>query len=270
MPVSEKHSARSVTVSENPSARTIWRVWDVADESAASSLLIPQLPANYLFPNDKVGYLTSMEMREVFEGQEYEATVTYNTSEPKQQNSFDYEFEIGSQSVTVTTSLGTTAYTGGGRTAPNFNGGININADGEVQGLSIDVPTFSFSVTGYWPKDVIDRSYQLLMADLSSSVNDRPFFGLPTGSVKFLGGRGNVNKDKFNITYRFEHVYNEAGLTVGDITGINKEGFQYLDVYRRKIESNGKVAEVPHSVYIHDIYPKKNFDLLKIGLQSEN
>ncbi len=64
------------------------------------------------------------------------------------------------------------------------------------------------------------------------------------------------------ITYTFDVSWPETGVTVADITGINREGFQYLDIYRRTIESGGKKVEVPHTVYVHQVYPYSDFTTL--------
>lgn len=246
-------------------------VWDepaqpIADEVAAYAALVAHpLPTTYTFPSGRVASLTNIQITDVNE-KSWDFRVSYSVYVPKVENEIDYEFEAGSQSVTLTHALATAAFTGGGRTAPNFQNGINISSDGKIQGISVDRPQFTFSLTKYWPTALVTPAYQLTVAGLVGKVNNAPFpaGGLPAGSVRFLGARGRVAGNKFPISYRFEYSPNETGVTVGDITGISRTGWQYLDVYRRTIADTAakKKTEVPHSVYIHTVYPPADFSVL--------
>lgn len=270
MGVCEKYASRKITDGESPSAETVWRVWDedgsITDEADAyAALLAHPLPTSYTFPSTRVATLKSISITDVSD-EEWEFTVSYSTFEAPAVDQVDYEFEAGTQSVTVTHALATTAYTGGGRTAPDFKNGINVGSDGKVQGIAVDLPRFSFSVTKHWAAADVDQAYQIVVAGLAGTVNDDAFFGLPAGSVKFLGARGRLNGLKFPITYRFEYSANETGLTVGDITGIARKGWQYLDIYRRTIAdaTAKKKTDVPHSVYVHTVSAEADFDLLDL------
>lgn len=262
----EKFASRVINDSESPTAETVWLLFDYADEVAAyAGLIAAPLPSTYTFPSGRVASLKSISIRDVSNNM-WEANVSYDVHIPKVLDQVDYEFEAGSQQVTLTHALATTAYTGGGRTAPDFKQGINVSADGKIQGIAVDRPQFTFQLTKYWDPADVTAAYQLTVAGLVGKVNDATFpsGGLPAGSVKFLGARGRLAGNKFPITYRFEFSPNETGLTVADITGINRKGWQYLDIYRRTISdaSAKKKVEVPHSVYVHTVYPEADFSAL--------
>lgn len=269
----ERFAKRSVVDSENPSAETIWSVWvdaehpTIADESEAYAIVAPLIPTTYTFPSGKIAVLQSVNVTDIDE-RSWDFKLSYARLQRKEENYIEYEFDIGLQEVTLTHALDTTPFTGGGRTAPDFKKGVNISSDGKVQGVSVGQPSFTFSVTKYWPIAAITRAYQLQVKSLAGKFNSADFYGLPAGSVKFMGARGKPSGQKWPVTYRFEHSENETGLTVGDITGINRKGWQYLDVYRRVIgdSSSKKKIEVPHSVYVHTLAPGEgNFSILGIG-----
>ncbi len=266
MGASERFAKRQVTDSENPSAETIWQVWidaehpTIADEVAAYAIVMPLIPTTYTFPSGKIAVLQSVAIADIDE-RSWDFKLSYARLQRKEEDFIEYEFDIGLQDVTLTHAAATTSFTGGGRTAPDFKKGVNISSDGKVQGVSNGQPTFAFQLTKYWAIDDVTAAYQLVIKSLAGKYNNAPFGPvsnqLPAGSVKFMGARGKPSGQKWPITYRFEHSDNETGIVVGDITGINRLGWQYLDIYRRTISdtSSKKKIEVPHSVYVHTLAP---------------
>ncbi len=273
MGASERFAKRQVTDSEDPSAETVWAVYIddehpvIADEVAAYAILMPLLPTFYTFPSGKLAVLQAVNITDIDE-RSWDFKASYAKLQRKEENFIEYEFDIGLQEVTLTHALATSPFTGGGRTSPDFKNGVNISSDGKVQGVSNGQPTFAFQLTKYWPIDDVTAAYQLVLKSLAGKYNDDEFGGLPAGSVKFMGARGKPSGQKWPITYRFEHSDNETGITVGDITGINRLGWQYLDIYRRVISDSAskKKIEVPHSVYVHTLAPGAgDFSLLELA-----
>lgn len=272
MGYSERFAKRQVTDSENPTAETIWQVYQddvhpsIADEVAAYAILFPHLPTHYDFPSGKRAVLQSVNISDINE-RSWDFKVNYAALVRKEEDYLEYEFDVGLQDVTITHALETTPYTHSSRTAPDFQKGVNISSDGKVQGISNGQPTFSFQLTKYWAIDAITPAYQLLVKSLAGKYNNAEFKGLPAGEVKFMGARGKPGGQKWPITYRFEHSSNET-ISVGDITGIVRKGWQYLDIYRRIISDTAskKKIEVPHSVYVHTLPPGDgDFSILGLG-----
>jgi hypothetical protein len=273
--VHEKFASRRITDAESPSAETVWQVFGngvtITNETQAYAALVAHpLPTIYTFPSGRVASLVNIGISDITNAM-WEFVVRYSTFEPKQVDEVEYEFEVGLQEVTITHALATTAYTGGGRTAPNFQKGVNISADGKVQGVSVGQPSFAFSYTKYWDRADVDAAYQLVVKGLAGKYNNATFptsGGLAAGTVRFMGARGAPKGKKWPITYRFEHNDNESSIAVGDITVATKLGWQYLDVYRRTIADGSakKKIEVPHSVYVHTLPPGPgDFSLLGLG-----
>lgn len=272
MGASERYAKRSIVDSENPSAETVWQVWVddehpvIADEVEAYAIVFPLIPTTYTFPSGKQALLQSVNITDVSD-EWWDFKLSYAYLQRKDDNFIEYEFDIGLTDVTITHALDTTPFSGGGRTAPDFQNGVNVSPDGKVQGIANGQPTFSFQVTKHWPIEAITRAYQLQVREIAGKFNDDDFYGLPSGSVKFMGARGKPAGQKWPVAYRFEYSPNET-IDVADITTIARKGWQYLDIYRRIISDTAakKKVEVPHSVYVHTLPPGEgDFSILGIG-----
>src|SRR5690606_39854356 len=103
---------------------------------------------------------------------------------------------------------------------------------------------------------------------LTYTVNDRPFRGFAAGEVLFMGAAARQQGDgKWEVQYDFAAALNREGVTIGDITGINKKGWQYLWVEFQEQEDDGasRVLPVPSVVNVEEVYREANFGLLGIG-----
>jgi hypothetical protein len=100
-------------------------------------------------------------------------------------------------------------------------------------------------------------------------VNASGFKGFAKGEVLFLGASGSKRGlDDWEITFRFAASPNVAGLNLGSIAGIAKEGWQYLWV--RFIDDEDPTAKAlikrPVAAYVEQVYPYGNFANLGIGV----
>lgn len=270
MATCEKYATRNVVDSETPSAELVYHVFEAASEIAAYAEVIAVAPNAYNFPSGKTATLNSLRLQEVSESNglfNYEVTLSYGVFTPKEENDIDYEFEIGLQDVTITHATATTAYTAGGRVAPDFENGVNVSADGKVQGIGYGQPQFKFTLTKYWPVAAVTQAYQLLVKGVAGKYNDALFYGLPAGSVRFAGARGRIAGNKWPITYRFEHNENETNIAIADIVVASKLGWQYLDVYMHTVADAAakKSTDVPHTAYVHTLPPGSG-DFSVLGL----
>ncbi len=89
----------------------------------------------------------------------------------------------------------------------------------------------------------------------------------------FLGAEGTQQGTKpFQITYKFAISQNATDLSVGDITGIDKKGWEYLWVrYRTKKDETGgtenkTLVRLPEAVYVERVHYNANFADLGIAV----
>ena len=82
------------------------------------------------------------------------------------------------------------------------------------------------------------------------------------------GPAGSKRGDEdWEITFRFAASPNKTGLTVGDITGIDKKGWEYMWVrYADAEDATAKaIVKKPVAVYIEKVYEEGDFSQLGIG-----
>ncbi len=100
-----------------------------------------------------------------------------------------------------------------------------------------------------------------------SRVNSGPFRGFAAGEVLFLGASGTKRGGgDWEITFRFAASRNRTNLTIGDITGISKKGWEYLWVrYADAEDANAKaLIKKPVAVYVEKVYEEGDFGALGI------
>ncbi len=157
-------------------------------------------------------------------------------------------------------------------TPPNHQGAIEVNQDGNVEGCDIVVPAFKWRENWNLPWGDFGWAYSSLVEELTGKVNSAPFRGRDAGTVRFDGGvgaRSRQDPDSLRISFHFIASRNATALTVGDgdITGIAKEGWQYLWVESHKEEDTaaGRTVTRPIAAHVERVYDSASFAVLGIG-----
>jgi len=156
-------------------------------------------------------------------------------------------------------------------TAPDFAGAIEVDNEGNVNGVDVTMPVLNFTETHTLNGSRVTTSYKKTLAALTGTVNKSGFRGFSAGEVLFLGASGTKKSKKtsapWEITYRFAVSPNQAGLQVGDIKVTRKYGWDYLWVrYADKVAEGGRnVVKKPVGVYVEMVYPEGDFGNLGIG-----
>lgn len=190
--------------------------------------------------------------------------------------------ETGESSFTFDTTGGTFHLTqskqtmqsrmAGGVDGPNLKGVIGATADGEPAGVDITLPQYAFSETHYLADEDVTLAYRGLLFALTGTKNNATFKGCAAGECLFLGARGSKRgRGDWEITFLFAASPNVTDLTIGDITGINKKGWDYLWVRYVPIVvelggSLGKIlSQAPQIVLVEKVYDDADHSLLAIG-----
>lgn len=179
-----------------------------------------------------------------------------------------YEFNTSGGSETMFVSLQNKQMLAvPGATAPDFKGGINVTDDGP-QGVERTVPVFSFSETHYKAAGYVTNSYISTLQSLTGAVNSDSFRGFAAGEVLFLGCRGSKQGagGLWELSYSFAVSPNVANATIGEFTGVNKKGWEYLWFLFEDTEDTTakKVVRRPRAAYVEQIYKTAAFSGLGI------
>lgn len=156
--------------------------------------------------------------------------------------------------------------------APDFNGAIEVDNEGNVNGVDVTMPVLNFTETHVMKGSRVSTSYKKSVAALTGTVNRSGFRGFSAGEVLFLGASGTKRSKKPNapweITFRFAVSPNQSGLQVGKLKVSQKKGWDYLWVrYADKVADNKKnVIKEPVAAYVEQVYPDGDFGNLGLGM----
>jgi hypothetical protein len=188
---------------------------------------------------------------------------------PPEVGESSYSFETRGGTQHITQSLQTVAsYAPTGVTTPDFKGAIGVQSDG-IEGVDITVPVFTFSETHHFDDANVTTAYKSTLFSLTGKTNNAPFKGLATGEGLFLGAAGTRRgDDSWEISFAFAGSPNVTDLSVGDITGIAKKGFEYLWVrYQEAEDATAKMLiKKPIAAYVEKVYREGDFSALGIGV----
>ena len=178
------------------------------------------------------------------------------------------QFDTSGGTQHITHSLATiNAYAPEGETAPDNKGAIGVTRD-SVEGVDITVPVYNFSETHTFTKTKMSDYYKGLLFSMTGTVNSFVFRWFDIGEVLFLGASGALrDQSSWEITFRFSASPNVSGLTIGNISGIAKKGWEYMWVrYVDKPDNVSKtMVKEPEGVYIEQVYDYSDFYSLNIG-----
>lgn len=145
---------------------------------------------------------------------------------------------------------------------PDHKGAIDVQGD-EVKGIDIVVPALKLNIHFRHPAGDIPMSRVRALDRVTGMVNSTSFFGWNPGEVLFLGARGADGASaEAQITYSFAMSKNADGndtLTIGEITGIDKKGWDVIWISYRENTSNNRFVKEPEFVYIERVYERLDF-----------
>ena len=170
----------------------------------------------------------------------------------------------------VTTAYDTTGYVGSGGTVVGVQKSIGIDLKtGQVRGVDKIAPVCDFSLTTQFANSIVTNTYMANVKSLVGKTNNATFYGNAIGEVLFKGARGQKRgNDRWELSFEFAANENKTGLTIGDITGVDKKGWEYLDVLYKDsptLKIANRPVQVPAQVNVHQVYLSGDFSLLKIG-----
>ena len=262
--VTEKFESRQGATGRSPSIELRYTIRGTNDDVAARNALIATAPATYdpwgtgilFLPRDTVAL-------EPVGDALWDGIVRYG---PVQANESSFAFDTGGGTQHVTQSKQTVARYPS--SAGDCQGAIGVTKD-SVEGVDITVPVYQFSETHFLPNSAVTPTYKATLFALTGTVNAPAFRNLAAGECLFLGAAGTRRGNgDWEITYRFAASPNASNLTIGNLTGISKKGWEYLWVrYQDEVRGTGPDAvlvKVPKAVYVERMYDYADFGALEI------
>jgi hypothetical protein len=161
--------------------------------------------------------------------------------------------------------------------ASNQSGAIGVDGD-SVQGVDIVVPQLTWTENYDVPWKYVTTQYIKSLSSLTGTVNNSDFRGFAAGEVLFMGASGSQQWDEdtgdgpWSLSYKFVASSNQGAeksypaITIGNITGIEKDGHDYLWVRYEDSVSQNALIKLPKAVYVDRVYRRADFSGLGIGV----
>ena len=257
-------SRESVSGGDSPSVVLNWVVLGSSNDLLVKAFVRAYTPAIY----DGLVFQT-VTIKETA-SETWDCQAKYGARKPPKEYDYKFQFDTTGGRQKITQSLETIhKYAPPAKTAADHKGAIGVTDHG-VEGCEIVVPKFSWSETWQLPIADYGWDYSQTLKAITDRVNAASFRGFPAGQVLFHGGKGSASsKDPalIEITYAFDQSDDVTAQTIGDITGVDKAGWQYLWVhYTEEHDPTADcLARRPDSVYVERVYDAASFGPLGIG-----
>lgn len=264
--ISENIQSRRSTIAEKPSIELTFMLRGTSDDLAAKTFIL----ANTLEEYDGL-VRESIELEPEWVDTTtanglWRVRVRYGPYPQVGESTFSFDTSGGTQHITQ--SIETVGrYALPDKTPSDFKGAIGVTNDG-VEGVDIAMPVYNWSETHYFPDSFVTLEYRGILKKLTARTNDKDWGGMEKGEVLFLGACGSKRGlEDWAITFKFAASSNQTDLTIGDITGIEKKGWEYLWVRYVDDTDIGSASWVktPKEVYVERVYKEGDFILLGIG-----
>lgn len=160
--------------------------------------------------------------------------------------------------------------------APGMNKAIGVDGD-SVAGVDVVTPALTWTETYDVPAHYVTADYIKTIGKLTGTVNNAAFRTFDAGEVLFVGASGSQEWDSqkgdgpWSLSYKFVQSSNAGSnatlpaITVGDITGIEKKGHEYLWVRYEDNVADNTLLKKPKAVYVNRVYRQADFSQLGIG-----
>jgi len=257
--VEEKASSPTITSGDNPSAELSYVIRGTTDEFAARTELETVSLAVFDGLARTDVRVTATENASVWDGEVAYALPSFQQPDVGEST---FSFDTGGGAQHITQSLAAVAsYAPAGQTAPDFKGAIGVTTD-SVEGVDTIVPVYNFTETHVFEDVTVNDAFKGAIFVRTGKVNSDTFRGFAPGEVLFLGASGSQRDGgDWEIAYRFAASPNATGLAVGEITGIDKKGWEYLWVRYEDAEDGAALTIVkrPVAAYVERVYGVLDF-----------
>ena len=187
----------------------------------------------------------------------WDITLEYGTVPPPAWNSTgqtipEWSFSIDEETVHYTQSLDTVQSYAASGTATDHKGAVNVQPDGSVAGYDTTESVLSWTETLYLPWGMWGPTYLGILQDTAGRFNSTTFRIWPAGELLLRRVRGRpAGASYVQIEFDFQRSPNATGVTIGDITGVDKRGWDLLWIEYEPVEDTTSKGIAGRPKYVH-------------------
>ncbi len=269
-----RRSKEMATTGETKAAKREYRLWYADTANEADLYVDTNLITPIVAHDGTILSITSSDVRPDAKHEKiYTANLDFSSAPDVERSDVGDEtvsFDLSSQTVkTIVSPQTVQKYAIAGSTAPDFQGGIGFDGK-KFEGADVFVEQFTFSVTKILANTSITNAYIQSLRDTAFRWNASTYRGQAPGECLFAGASGSPRDAKsYSVTHKFLASRNRSGLAFGGVSGISKQGWDYLWALFADVEDTTAkfVTPRPLAVYIERLYTSANFQAA-LGLQS--
>jgi len=222
-----------------------------------------------------IGSLVLDQITDAEQGQDvYYATAMWRTfarkSRPAEGES-QFNIEIGLEPIRVNSAIGGVRAYKSDDVEEWVPEKINDQGNGnDVEGVDIFEPVYEESETHWFATEDLTPEYRDIISQIVGHVNDEPFKGWQAGEVLMRGISGSRRgATDTELTFRWSVRRNQTDFELGDVTGIEKKGWEYLwPRYSTKRQfDNAPSKDIITHVAVATVFPTADFSGLGIGTE---
>lgn len=255
MPTFNERPGVQIATSNPPTYETEWvseGLFDLGSAKAAALTLTPAMVA----VAEGILHREDIQAREEGCGVHY-VRVRY-TKRKNTSGQYSFRFSSSGGTLHITHSRETVnKYPG---TARTMNQAIDVGRDNVPRGADVVIPALKMSYTFKHPLGMVNEAYANALYEVTGTANDAVWHGMQPGEALFLGADGSDGTDaEAEVTFHVIREKNLQDLTIGGISGIRKDGHDFLWVHWQDDAVDGKPGVKPRAVYVERLYRRINF-----------
>lgn len=238
-------------------------------EATAWTALAAAAPSTFNSQNRDSLQVVGTEVPDLWEGVANYKPHEEQDKEPPATGEADWSFSTMGATKHITNSIATSNSYGG--SPPDFKQLIGAREDG-VDGVDIIIPSFNFTQKFYVLKANFTAAYMGHLHKATGKTNDDTFLpefegvavSFAAGEVLFNGAQCSSRVDDVEVVASFSAIPNETGLSIGGISAIAKEGWEYIWIhYEEQDDAVAKrLVKRPLAVYVEQVYGEYDYDLI--------
>lgn len=162
------------------------------------------------------------------------------------------------QSISTTQAKAASWWNSG--TAEDYEGLINVDEKGKAQGVDIQVPTTVYTVTKRVLSSTINDTYEMAAHSIAGKTNSIVYRNRAVGTLLCSGvSISEATSAESEIAAEFLFATDESGITIGDISGINKPAWDYLWVKPAKRKVGERSIPGVAQANVEQVYSRSDF-----------
>ena len=255
---------------DNNTGERSWLIRGTTDPIVARTTLVTYAGNVGLYSYDGLG-LKSMSWSPYPDGGEAAWTFVATYDHTPEPGEFTISIDTSGATVNVQQAFSQVRFDAPGETGPDYGESINVDSDGNPRGVDKIIPSLKVNVRARIAERFVADAlaYARTVASYTGKVNSSTYLGFAEGELLFKGATGDViTDDNPVLSFAFEASPNATGLTIGNISGISKEGWDFIwfDWVQKNDPAAGLKTTTARSAYVATVYEKANFAGLQIGV----